>query len=118
MPIKRVLSIGSIADVELHRVGAAIADISASRARQFVAQTDAVLEGLLAFPFHFQVDTVVKGMEIRRAPLASFPYLLHYFVFPSIDPQTLEGLDVVFILSCRHVRQEQPDWETRDPFNP
>lgn len=114
--MRRVLSIGVLADVELHRVGATLAEGSAARGRQFVAAMEARLDGLIAFPFQFQVDTLVRGMEIRRAPVAGFPYLLHYFVFPSVDPQTLEGLDVVFILSCHHVRQEEPDWEARDPF--
>ena len=115
--MKRVVSIGNLDDSELHRVSATVAEASTARGRQFVAAVEAALDGLQVFPFAYQVDTVVSGMEIRRAPLVGFSYLLHYFIFPSVDPQILKGLDVVFILSCRHVRQEQPDWEMRDPFN-
>lgn len=68
------------------------------------------------FPFSHPVSIVSGDLEIRRVRIGRSAYFLFYFVHPSVDFNTGEGLDIIHVLGCRHERQNEPDWEARDPF--
>ena len=72
--------------------------------------------GVLDFPFSHPVSIVSGDLEIRRVRIGRSAYFLFYFVYPSVDFNTGEGLDIIHFLGCRHERQGEPDWEARDPF--
>lgn len=54
--------------------------------------------------------------SIRRIRVRAFSFLLSYTIYPSVDFQTGEALDVIYILACRHEKQAEPNWSARDPF--
>jgi len=83
---------------------------------EFLSQVRVVSRALQEFPFSKGIHQRVGDMEIRRAKVARFPFWLFYFVYPSVDLQSGDPLDIIYVLGCRHERQGEPNWEERDPF--
>ncbi len=89
---------------------------SSQSARDFAAQSAVTFGAIEEFPFATAVHLVHDTLEIRRAKIGRSPYFFFYFVYPSVDFQTGEALDVIYVLACRHERQNEPNWQSRDPF--
>ncbi len=83
---------------------------------EFTASLRTTQANIHAFPFSHAVSSHFGDLEIRRARIGRFAYFFFYLVYPSVDFQTGEALDVVAILGCRHERQAEPNWQSRDPF--
>lgn len=86
------------------------------RSAEFLSQVRVTNRLLQEFPFSKSIHTRAGNMEIRRAKVARFSFWLFYFVYPSVDLQTGELLDIIYILGCRHEKQAEPNWDARDPF--
>jgi len=113
--IRRVF-VGEFAISEAEEFRAALSARSGEKAELFeeeFAQATALLQ---EFPFAKAVCSQWEDLEIRRVTIGRGPYVLFYFVYPSVDFQTGEALDVIYILACRHERQGELNWEARDPF--
>ena len=67
--------------------------------RAFIAELDATLAFLRLHPQMYA--SVSEDGKVRRALLHRFPYSLVYEV---ID------VDEIVVLACRHVRQDEVDW--------
>lgn len=83
---------------------------------EFLSQVRVTNRLLQEFPFSKSIHARAGNMEIRRAKVGRFPFWLFYFVYPSVDLQTGESLDIIYILGCRHEKQAEPNWSARDPF--
>lgn len=76
---------------------------------------DEVVLSLQQFPLQgLEVETGLP-YSIRRIRVRAFSFL-SYTVYPSVDFQTGEALDVIYILACRHEKQAELPWSARDPF--
>ena len=69
--------------------------------RVFIAELDTILELLQLHPQMFA--PVTADHQVRRALLHRFPYSLVFEVLRS---------DVIVILACRHVRQDEIKWSS------
>ncbi len=91
-------------------------DSSAGRGIQWLEAVDAVVASLLAFPFQGAPAQTSLPVPVRRIRVSPFAYWLYYTDYPSVDFQTGDGLEVIYILACRHERQDEPNWGARAPF--
>ena len=112
----RRIVVGDEAEEEIRDIKRGYATRSSQRASEFLSELRVALRAVQEFPFSRAVWRSTEEMEIRRAKITRFPYYLFYFVYPSVDLQTGEPLDVIYILACRHERQGEPPWTARDPF--
>ena len=86
------------------------------RGVDLLESVDAVVLSLQQFPLQgLEVETGLP-YSVRRFRVRGFSFVLSYTVFPSVDFQTGEALDVIYVLACRHERQNEPNWQSRDPF--
>ena len=108
--------ISAIAEEEVRGAKQNFAERSSDRGDEFLSQVRVANRLLQEFPFSKSVYKRVENMEVRRVKVNRFPFWLFYFVHPSVDPNTGEPLDVVYVLACRHERQSEPNWSARDPF--
>lgn len=113
--IRRIV-VSEAAQDEFADVRRVLSKNTVRRAEEFLVEAQAVLRACQEYPFAKTVQASVGTMEIRRAQIRRFPYELFYFVYLSVDFQTGEALDVIYILGCRHEKQAEPKWSTRDPF--
>ena len=67
--------------------------------RAFIAELDATLAFLRLHPEMY--SSVTDDGRVRRALLHRFPYSLVYEVMDA---------DEILVLACRHVRQEEVNW--------
>lgn len=68
--------------------------------RAFIAELDATLAFVRLHPQMYMV--VSDGGQVRRALLHRFPYSL---VYELMNP------DEVVVLACRHVKQDEMNWD-------
>ncbi|BCM92437.1 hypothetical protein IAD21_04317 [Abditibacteriota bacterium] len=87
-----------------------------TRGYRLIEAVDAIISSLATFPLQGSLVETALPIEIRRTHLRAFGLLLYYTVYPSVDLQTSEVLDVIYFLACRHERQGEPLWSARDPF--
>lgn len=104
------------AEEEMRRAKGTFATSGNGRAEEFLSQVRVTNRFLQEFPFSKSIHTRAGDMEVRRAKVSRFPFWLFYFVYPSVDFQTGEPLDIIYILGCRHAKQAEPNWSARDPF--
>src|SRR5215207_3089071 len=79
---------------------------AAGLGRRFLADLDAVFEQLRAFPAMYPVvERTAAGMEVRRATLARFPYVLTYLV--------ADAGATIIVLACFHGRRDPADLKGR-----
>jgi len=83
---------------------------------EFLSQVRVTSRALQEFPFSKGIHQRVGDVEVRRAKVGRFPFWLFYFVYPSVDFQSGEPLDILYVLGCRHERQSEANWQARDPF--
>ncbi len=112
----RRLVVSDAAREEFESVRASLFARSSRSAREFVVASATAFESIEEFPFAKVVRGVRATMEIRRAKIGRWPYAFFYFVYPSVDFNTGEALDVIHVLACLHERQAEPNWQSRDPF--
>ena len=107
---------GQAASDEFEAACQGLAESSVQRGVAFVEAVDGALQSLLSFPTQGTPVQTALDVQVRRVFVRSFGFHLSYTVYPSVDFQTGEALDVVAILGCRHERQHEPNWQSRDPF--
>lgn len=107
---------GEAARDELLEARAQLRLRSPRSAQAFDEAFQATARNIEAHPRSSQVWTHFGDLEIRRTRIGRFPYFLFYIVYPSVDFNTGEALDVVGVLACRHEKQAEPNWGARDPF--
>jgi plasmid stabilization system protein ParE len=79
---------------------------AAGLGRRFLADLEAVFERLRTFPAMYPVvERTTAGIEVRRAVLARFPYMVTYLVADA-------GATIV-VLACFHGRRDPADLEGR-----
>lgn len=113
--IRRIF-VGEAADEEAEEFRAALFARSLERALLFEQESTQTIAFLQEFPFTKAVCAQSGDLEIRRITIGRGPYVFFYFVYPSVDFQTGEALDVIYVFACRHQKQGEPNWESRDPF--
>ncbi len=114
--MKRQISFGEAARDELAEARLQLRSRSAQNAREFDQAFRDTAKNTQTFPFSHGVWTRFGDLDIRRVRIGKLPYFLFYIVYPSVDFQVGEALDVVAFLACRHECQNEPNWSTRDPF--
>lgn len=103
---RNVLSEG--AEEEVRRAKGTFATSGNDRAEEFLSQVRVTNRFLQEFPFSKSIHTRADDLEVRRAKVGRFSFWLFYFVYPSVDLQTGEPLDIIYILGCRHEKQAEP----------
>lgn len=114
--MKRQISFGEAARDELAEARLQLRSRSTQNAQEFDKAFRDTAKNTQTYPFSHAVWTRFGDLDIRRARISKFPYFLFYIVYPSVDFQTGEALDIVAFLACRHERQNDPNWGARDPF--
>ena len=114
--MKRQLTFGETARDELAETRLQLRARSTQSAREFDQAFRDTAKNTQTFPFSYAVWTRFGDFDIRRVRIGKLPYFLFYIVYPSVDFNTGEALDVVAFLACRHERQNEPNWSARDPF--
>ena len=84
-----------VADKEVLHVRRKFEQRSLDQADEFLSQVRVTIRAVAEQPFLKAIHRRIDGMEVRRARIARFSYWLFYFVYPSVDPQTGETLDVI-----------------------
>jgi len=114
--MRRELIWGDAASAEFEAACGRFAQLSVQKGVAFVEAVDGALESLADFPAQGTPLETALDEVARRLFLRPFGFHLTYTVYPSVDFQTGEALDVIHVLACRHERQGEPNWEARDPF--
>jgi len=114
--MKRQIVFSETAFEEAAQIRLRLRALSPQTAVQWSEALRSTQADVLDFPFSHSVSIVSGDLEIRRVRIGRSAYFLFYFVYPSVDFNTGEGLDIIHFLACRHQRQGEPNWEARDPF--
>ena len=112
----RRLAIDEVAQAELEEAQESVAARSPEKGLLFDEQVLETFGFLTEYPFSKAVSKRRGELELRQARIGRSAFFFFYLVYPSVDFQTGEALDVVYILACRHERQSEPNWGARDPF--
>ncbi len=114
--MRREIEWGEDALAEVEGARARLETRTVGRGLAFIGELDGLVASLLMFPLQGSLMENELPFPTRKSRLRAFGFLLYYTVYPSVDFQTGEVLDVIHVLACRHERQGEPNWETRDPF--
>jgi len=114
--MKRQTAFGEVARDELAQARLQLRSRSPESAQEFSAAFRATVKNTETFPLSHPVWTHFGELDIRRVRIGRFTYFLFYIVYPSVDFNTGEALDVIGYLACRHEKQDEPNWGARDPF--
>jgi len=114
--MRREIEWGEEAFAEVESVRERLEAQSVGRGFAFIGALDELVASLVMFPLQGALMENELPFDTRKSRVRSFGFLLYYTVYPSVDFNTGEALDVIHVLACRHEKQGEPNWEARDPF--